>query len=132
VNGKNIVGQRDSGEHPAPRGLKGVVKVKVKGENIFWGSGMMELLELIKKCGSLKQACEQMQMSYSKGYRIIKAAEAELGFPILYREKGGLQGGGSVLTPEGEKFADCYQSYLLEMRGLSEKAFSRCFEKYLK
>ena len=69
-----------------------------------------------QKCGSLKQACEQMQMSYSKGYRIIKAAEAELGFPILYREKRGPSGGGSVLTPEGEKFADCYQSYLLEMR----------------
>ncbi len=39
VNGKNIVGQRDSGEHPAPRGLKGVVKVKVKGENIFGAAG---------------------------------------------------------------------------------------------
>ncbi len=45
-----------------------------------------------QKCGSLKQACEQMQMSYSKGYRIIKAAEAELGFPSCTAKKGGLQG----------------------------------------
>ena len=113
------------------KGLKGIVKVKVKGENIFWGSGMMELLELIKKCGSLKQACEQMQMSYSKGYRIIKAAEGELGFPILHSEKGGIQGGGSVLTPEGEKFANCYQSFLTEMTVLGEQAFSRWFEEFL-
>ena len=113
------------------KSIEVLVKIRLKGEQIFWGSGLMRLLELVDAHQSLKKACEIMEMSYSKGHKIIKNAEKELGHPLITSAKGGLKGGGSMLSKEGVCFTDCYREYAKTMQELGRKEFTTCFQTYL-
>lgn len=108
-----------------------VVKTRIKNKEIFWGTGVVDLLEFIKQCDSLKKACESMGMSYSKGHRIIKRAEQELGFSIVCGSKGGVGGGGSALTKEGQEFLKCYKEFETAMEEYGKDLFSKIFNQYL-
>ena len=55
-----------------------VVKIKIYQEDLVFGPGLIMLLEQIQTTESMKDACAQMEMSYSKGWKIINRAEKEL------------------------------------------------------
>ena len=75
----------------------------------FYGPGVQELLRGIRVHGSVKDACEAMDMSYSKGRRILKHAEAALGYKLVERQQGGVDGGHAYLTPAAEDFMARYE-----------------------
>ena len=52
-----------------------------------------------------------MGMAYTKALKLLKNAEAALGFPMTMRTAGGKDGGGSTLTPEGKEWLTRYESY---------------------
>ena len=112
------------------KSIEVLVKVRIKKDAVFWGGGLMTLLELVESKHSLKKACENMQMSYSKGHRIIKRAEEELGHPLITSVKGGAKGGGSFLSKEGILFMKCYKECTKEMQKLGEKVFRKNFQAY--
>lgn len=94
----------------------GVMKAKIRvtlttesGER-FYGPGVQDLLTGIREYGSVKEACTAMDLSYSKGRRILRHAEAVLGYQLVRRRQGGAAGGSAVLTPEAESFIQRYQS----------------------
>ena len=60
---------------------------------------MAQFLSLIDYTGSIQTACRQLHISYTKGWNLIKAAEGQMGFPVLETQSGGAKGGGSRLTP---------------------------------
>jgi molybdate transport system regulatory protein len=66
----------------------------------FYGPGVQDLLCGIRVHGSVKDACEAMGLSYTKGRRILRHAEAVLGYSLVTRKQGGRTGGSSTLTPE--------------------------------
>lgn len=76
----------------------------------FYGPGVQELLRGVRVHGSVKDACEAMDMSYSKGRRILKHAEAALGCKLVERHQGGADGGHASLTPEAEEFMSRYEA----------------------
>ncbi len=78
-------------------------------EEKFYGPGVQELLAGIREHGSVKEACAAMELSYSKGRRILKHAETVLGFALVIRQQGGASGGAANLTPEAEDFMARYQ-----------------------
>lgn len=86
------------------------IRVRLIGSEPFLGPGSAELLKGIQKYGSVAAACENMQISYSKGRRIIRCAEKELGQQIVLRRQGGTGGGQALVTPYGnyilEKFTE--------------------------
>ena len=45
----------------------------------------------------------RLGMSYNKAWRSLRAAEERLGFPLLERQVGGKEGGGSRLSAPGEE-----------------------------
>ena len=47
------------------------------------------LMEYIEKTGSMQEACLEMGLSYSKGAKMIKMAEKQLGYRLLERRIGG-------------------------------------------
>ncbi len=47
-------------------------------------------------------------MSYTKGWKILKEAERQLGYPLLVTQSGGAEGGFSQLTPKSKDFLDRY------------------------
>lgn len=77
----------------------------------FFGKGPHDLLRLVETTGSLRAAAQTMGMAYTKALKILKNAEAALGFPLTERTTGGKAGGGSRLTPRGKEWLAAYEAY---------------------
>ena len=93
--------------------MKAVTKIVFTDDNgtKFFGEGPFRLLCCVEKTGSLRAAAMEMEMAYSKASKILKQAEANLGFSLTSRSAGGKDGGGSVLTPEGKQWLSRYKAY---------------------
>lgn len=77
----------------------------------FFGEGPYRLLMAVEETGSLRAAALSMEMAYSKALKLLKNAEAALGFRLTARAAGGRDGGGSTLTPEGKEWLAKYEAY---------------------
>lgn len=80
------------------------IQLTLERDEGFFGPSMAQFLTLIGHTGSMQTACRQMHMSYTKGWRILKAAEKQLGYPLLITQSGGAEGGSSQLTPKARDF----------------------------
>lgn len=77
----------------------------------FFGEGPYRLLMAVEETGSLRAAALSMGMAYTKALKLLRNAEAALGFPLTMRAAGGKGGGGSVLTAGGREWMKKYESY---------------------
>ena len=93
--------------------MKALTKIQITDDNgiKFFGEGPYRLLRCVEKKGSLRAAAMEMEMAYSKASKMLKQAEANLGFSLTTRSTGGKDGGGSVLTPEGRQWLSQYEAY---------------------
>ena len=93
--------------------MRAVTKIQITDDNgiKFFGEGPCRLLRCVEKTGSLRAAAMEMEMAYSKACKLLKQAEANLGFSLTTRAAGGKGGGGSVLTPEGKRWLKQYEDY---------------------
>ena len=103
------------------------LSIKLRGQRLFFGPGVAELLDWVEKTHSLRQAAEKMHMAYSKAWHIVKSAEADLGFPLLERQVGGPGGGGSRLTPDGRRLLESFQAFRREVESFALVSFRRHF-----
>ncbi len=95
----------------------------------FFGEGPARLLKGIEEHGSLRAAAISMDMAYSKALRLMKHAEAALGFPLTTRTTGGKDGGGSILTPKGKAWLDRYTAYTKACEDANLRLFRRFYPK---
>ena len=72
----------------------------------FFGEGPYQLLLGVERTGSLRCAAMEMGMAYSKAMKLVRHAEAALGFPLTQRTVG-----GSSLTPQGKEWMSRYGDY---------------------
>ena len=89
---------------------------------------VMMKLQIYNTSPHFGKACAQMGLSYSKAWRLLKSAEADLGIPLLDTQKGGIKRAGSTLTPQGEELLDRYLAFEKEAR----EAVFVAFEKHFK
>jgi molybdate transport system regulatory protein len=79
-------------------------------EGYVFGPGVYRLLKAIKKTGTLKEASQELGMSYRYAWGLIKKAEAKLEESLIDASKGGRLGGGSsVITHLGEGFIEDFE-----------------------
>ena len=97
--------------------------------NKFFGEGPARLLHAIEEHGSLRTAALSMNMAYSKALKILKNAEAALGFALTTRTTGGKSGGGSQLTPEGKEWLKRYENYKEACVHTNEQLYLEFFSK---
>ena len=106
-----------------------------KGEKVF-GPGIATLLRTVEQTGSLQKASEAMEMAYSKAWKMVRETERLWGVQLTYRDIGGRNGGGSVLTPAGRLLLERYESFAAEIKDkcseVFEKNYSEDFYKELK
>ena len=102
------------------------LSVSLAREKPFFDEKTAMLLELVDETGSVRLACQRMQISYSGGWNIIRALESQLHFPLLERSQGGANGGESRLTGKGRRLVDCYKRYSTHLR----QEASALFEEY--
>ncbi len=96
-------------------------------EEKSFGPGPMNLLNGVRRTGSLHQAAADMGMAYSKAWKMIRSLEADWGFVLLIRRSGGVSGGGSVLTEEAEDLLMRYESMLSEVEQAADAAMKKYF-----
>lgn len=70
------------------------------GERVM-GKGLLHLLTLIDKIGSINKAANELEMSYRAAWGKLNKAEKELGYDLITKKSGGKGGGGSTLTEQG-------------------------------
>ena len=73
------------------------------GEEKLLGKGRVELLEKIKRTGSITNAARAMQMSYRQAWQMVAEMNARSRLPLVEKKLGGKGGGGALVTAEGEK-----------------------------
>lgn len=96
-------------------------------KKIIFGQGPRELLTRVKELGSLSKAASSMKMSYSKAWNLINKIEIELGYKLLEKRVGGVSGGSSTLTKEGEDLIEKFNYVEEELKKTMEKLSSEIF-----
>jgi molybdate transport repressor ModE-like protein len=90
-------------------------------DGYVFGPGVYNLLIAIERTGTLKEASQQLGMSYRYAWGLIKKAEEKLGESLIVASKGGRLGGGSsTITETGAKYIKDFeriQDQLHEFRG---------------
>ena len=105
--------------------LRHLVQLQLGRSEIFFGPGILQFLELVQYTGSMHTACRMMHISYSKVLKMVALAEKELGFPLLARQVGGIDGGFSQLTEKGAEFVNDYMSMQKELDTLTDELFQK-------
>jgi len=106
------------------------IRVRLKKKNYFFGLGVLEILQLVEKTNSLQTAAMTMEMSYSKAWKIVRAAEQELGFKLMDRRVGGVGGGSSQLTERGKDFVDRFERFNNEACKTTDMLFQKYFSDF--
>jgi molybdate transport system regulatory protein len=73
------------------------------------GPGMIRLLELVSKNGSLRAAATEMKISYRKAWLLLQAIQRTFDGPVVVATTGGSSGGGTKLTELGEQLVILYR-----------------------
>lgn len=77
-------------------------------EETFLGYGRVVLLERIKEHGSITKAAASMSMSYRHAWELVESMNSQSAKPLVIGTAGGRNGGGTVITPEGERAIEVF------------------------
>lgn len=113
----------------AERKLHYGMTLRLYFEDKAFGPGMMVLLNLIEKTGSLQKAAQSMDMAYSKAWKMLRRSEEAWGFLLTDRETGGKDGGGSKLTPQAVRLMEAYAGFAADSRREMDRLFSQYFSE---
>lgn len=91
------------------------------------GIGLVWLLRRVESFGSVREAAEDMRMSYVKALRILNRLERALGRKMVMRKRGGAERGGAVLTPFAREFIGKFERYHEKVTRRAEADFARIF-----
>ena len=112
---------------PSRRAIHPAMRLYLNRDVRCFGPGTYTLLTLIDETHSLSTACSRMNLSYSKGWRMVTNIEQQLGFSAVERQRGGKEGGQSRLTQEGRALLQTYSAFQDECEGFMQQAYERHF-----
>jgi len=110
--------------------MKATLKLWLDQDGKAFGDGPYELLKGIETTGSLHKAAAQMEMSYSKAWKLLRMIEQRLRFQLLEREVGGRLGGGSRITPRAKELMSCYAVFREEAQEAVNRIFQERFRAF--
>jgi molybdate transport system regulatory protein len=83
---------------------------------------------MIETTGSVRMACQQIGLSYSKGWKMIAVMERQWGIPLVQRQQGGKHGGEAFVTPEGKKLLERFRQFEQSGKAAVEAIFHQYFD----
>ena len=107
--------------------LKYHIKIIMYSNDSNFGPGIMKIMKLVRSTSSLSESYRIMGLSPSKGWKIIKLAEESLGFSLFITTRGGVGGGQSLLTEEGETLLSKYEEFVSRLKEEGDKIFKEIF-----
>jgi molybdate transport system regulatory protein len=84
------------------------LRIDLEGKGSI-GPGKVRLLELIEEKGSIRQAGNQLKMSYARAWGLVKDLSDTFGEPVVNASPGGKSGGGATLTRLGRQVIEAYR-----------------------
>src|ERR1700680_2225666 len=93
-------------------------------EHCSVGPGKIALLEGIRRLGSLSQAARELRMSYRYAWLLLDSLNRSFREAVVQSSAGGKAGGGSSLTPFGEKVVSAYREFEQEFTTSAARRFS--------
>ncbi len=112
------------------RALRPEVKLTLAREQICFGPGLQQLLQLIEETESVQLACSRMGISYSRAWKMIGNVEQQMGFRVVQRSQGGHHGGKSVVTPKGRALMQQYKNFAEDCKKQIKLIFERYFQDW--
>ncbi len=112
-----------------PKKLAVKSKVWIEDENggAVFGAGRLYILQAVAKSGSIHSAAAELRMSYRAVWGKIRATEKRLGRALLEKKTGGVQGGGSVLTPFAMEIIMRFEKLQIFTRDSADELFHDLF-----
>ncbi len=94
-------------ERSLPSGLRFRIVLR---PGFMMGPGKADLLQAIADTGSLAAAAARFEMSYKRGWTLVREMNGAFKEPLVSTEKGGSGGGGgAALTEFGRHVLDVYR-----------------------
>lgn len=94
-----------------------------KEDNGILGDGKWKILKAIDETGSLTAACDKLGITYRRTWNDLKTIEQQLGFALLEKSRGGVEGGSTSLTPEGKKLIKAFDDFHEKMDLIMQQHF---------
>ena len=95
-----------------------------KDDNGILGDGKWQILKLIDEKGSMKAACDELGYTYRRTWGNLKKIEDFFGFPLLEKQRGGSDGGRTLLTPEGKKLVKAFDHFHSSVDSVISQGFA--------
>lgn len=87
----------------------------------------VRLLEAIAETGSISAAASKMDISYRRAWDKIHESEERLGLKLVETQTGGVDGGGSQLTPAAKDYIRRFHKFTSGLNELIVERFQECF-----
>jgi molybdate transport system regulatory protein len=81
----------------------------VAGDTIVLGPGKADLLDAIHRSGTLREAAEEMSMSYMRAWKLVRTMNEAFREPLILMTRGGSEGGRAELTAAGREALMLYR-----------------------
>ena len=88
--------------------IKSRLWIEKKGKP-FLGYGRINLLKAVDRTSSINAAAKELRMSYKKAWNLLNEVNALATSPVLIKSVGGINGGGTEVTPYGKTLIDQFE-----------------------
>ena len=111
--------------------MQAKVKVWIEddADNLIFGGGKTQILELIDQTGSISEAAKKVGMNYKKAWSHIQILQEFLEDELVISSKGGKGQGGTVLTPKAKEIMQTYKTLQDDIRKYTQKRYKELFIK---
>jgi molybdate transport repressor ModE-like protein len=96
-------------------------------QEMVFGKGKTEILELIERQGSIARAAAEMGLSYKKAWSHVKILQKQIEENLVISHKGGIGSGGSQLTPEATELMKKYRQLQKDVENFANHRFIELF-----
>ncbi len=109
------------------------IKTKIWIENdhneLLFGKGKTEILEMIEQEGSIAKAAEKMGLNYKKAWTHIKILQDNIADELVVSNKGRGRSGGTTLTPKAKELIENYKKLQRDIESYADQRFGELFLK---
>ena len=96
-------------------------------QQLVFGKGKTEILELIEQEGSIAKAAEKMGLNYKKAWTHIKILQNLIEDELVIPQKGGGGRGGTELTGRAHDLVHKYRQLQLDIEAYANQRFQQLF-----
>lgn len=86
-------------------------RIRLHFGQFAFGPGKADMLAAIASEGSISAAGRHLGMSYKRAWSLVESMNTHYARPLVESARGGSNGGGAHLTPEGEAMLAAYRRF---------------------